>query len=172
MAPGTMRAWGRYSGVNVNLILRIWGDTLPGPRPEESVRSAISPGFRQSRSPFPGKAPGRAPTPILEAAEGITAEVEDPHLVGGETAAPVECTPQETGPAPRTRYGGIPTKPGAPPTAHPPSTPSMMSSRITPDDVQPDHWRADTSPGPSPLLASRGPVSRIPMPADPAGDKI
>ena len=26
---------------------------------------------------------------------------------------------------------GIPTKPGAPPTAHPPSTPSMMSSRIT-----------------------------------------
>ena len=35
-----------------------------------------------------------------------------------------------------------------------------------------DHWRADTSPGPSLLLASRGPVSRIPMPADPAGDKI
>ena len=76
MAPGTMRAWGRYSGVNVNLILRIWGDTLPGPRPEESVRSAISPGFRQSQSPpFPGKAPGRASTPILEAAEGIPAEV-------------------------------------------------------------------------------------------------
>jgi hypothetical protein len=45
MAPATMRAWGRYSGVNVNLILRIWEDTLPGPRPEESVRSAISPGF-------------------------------------------------------------------------------------------------------------------------------
>ena len=91
MAPGTMRAWGRYSGVNANLILRIWGDTLPGPRPEESVRSAISPGFRQSRSPpFPGKAPGRASTPILEATEGIPAEVEDPHLVGGETAAPVE----------------------------------------------------------------------------------
>ena len=39
-------------------------------------------------------------------------------------------------------------------------------------DVQPDHWRADTSPGPSPFLASRGPVSRIRMPADPAGDKI
>ena len=39
-------------------------------------------------------------------------------------------------------------------------------------DVQPDHWRADTSPGPSPFLAFRGPVSRIPMPADPAGDKI
>ena len=39
-------------------------------------------------------------------------------------------------------------------------------------DVQPDHWRADTSPGPSPFPASRGPVSRIPMPADPAGDKI
>ena len=31
----------------------------------------------------------------------------------------------------RARYGGIPTKPGPPPTAHPPSTPSMMSSRIT-----------------------------------------
>ena len=31
----------------------------------------------------------------------------------------------------RTRYGGIPTKPGPPPTAHPPSTPSMISSRIT-----------------------------------------
>ena len=92
MAPGTMRAWGRYSGVNANLILRIWEDTLPGPRPEESVRSAISPGFRQSRPPppFPGKAPGRASTPILEATEGIPAEVEDPHLVGGETAAPVE----------------------------------------------------------------------------------
>ena len=40
--------------------------------------------------PFPGKAPGRASTPILEATEGIPAEVEDPHLVGGETAAPVE----------------------------------------------------------------------------------
>ena len=53
MAPGTMRAWGRYSGVNANLILRIWEDTLPGPRPEESVRSAISPGFRQSRVPPP-----------------------------------------------------------------------------------------------------------------------
>ena len=39
-------------------------------------------------------------------------------------------------------------------------------------DVQPDHWRADTSPGPSPFLAFRGPVPRIPMPADPAGDKI
>ena len=82
-------------------------------------------------------------------------------------------TPPETGPAPvGPDMGGIPTKPGAPPTAHPPSTPSMMSSRITPDDGQPDHWRADPSPGPSPFLASRGPVSRIPMPADPAGDKI
>ena len=80
-----------YSGVNVNLILRIWEDTLPGPRPEESVRSAISPGFRQFPvPPFPVKAPGRASTPILEAAEGIPAEVEDPHPVGGETAAPVE----------------------------------------------------------------------------------
>ena len=39
--------------------------------------------------------------------------------------------PPKTGPTPRARYGGIPTKPGAPPTAHPPSTPSMMSSRIT-----------------------------------------
>ena len=85
-----MRAWGRYSGVNVNLILRIWEDTLPGPRPEESVRSAISPGFRQSRSSFPGKAPGRASTPILEATEGIPAEVEAHSPVGGETAAPVE----------------------------------------------------------------------------------
>ena len=45
MAPATMRASWRYSGVNANLILRIWEDTLPGPRPEESVRSAISPGF-------------------------------------------------------------------------------------------------------------------------------
>ena len=51
MAPATMRASWRYSGVNANLILRTWGDTLPGPRPEESVRSAISPGFRQSQSP-------------------------------------------------------------------------------------------------------------------------
>ena len=75
MAPATMRASWRYSGVNANLIVRIWEDTLPGPRPEESVRSAISPGFRQSRSPFHGKAPGRASTPILEAAEGIPAEV-------------------------------------------------------------------------------------------------
>jgi hypothetical protein len=79
MAPATMRAWGRYSGVNVNLILRIWEDTLPGPRPEESVRSAISPGFPAVPVTLPrkgaGKAPGRASTPILEAAEGIPAEV-------------------------------------------------------------------------------------------------
>ena len=61
-------------------ILRILEDTLPGPRPEESVRSAISPGFPAVPVTLPpekgaGKAPERASTPILEAAEGIPAEV-------------------------------------------------------------------------------------------------
>ena len=49
----------------------------------------------------------------------------------------------------RTRYGGIPMKPGPPPTAHPPSTPSMMSSRITGEQTH--------RPGPRLFWPSAGP---------------
>ena len=111
---------------------------LPGPRPEESVRSTISPGFSavpvtlssERRRKGAGKAPGRASTPILGAAEGIPAEVEAHSGRRGDSAGGMNSPGNGTC-ACRTRYGGIPTKPGAPPTAHPPSTPSMMSSRIT-----------------------------------------
>ena len=73
-------------------------------------------------------------------------------------------TPPKTGPAPVGPDMGDPHETRG--AAHSASTVHPIH------DVQPDHWRADTSPGPSPFLAFRGPVSRIPMPADPAGDKI
>ena len=113
MAPATMRASWRYSGVNANLILRTWGDTLPGPRPEESVRSAISPGFRQSRSLSPEKRLEGPLRPFWRPLRAFRRRLRTHNPVGGETAAPVECTPPETGPAPvGPDMGGSPRNPG------------------------------------------------------------